>query len=178
VAPGTKQVLTITSAPGTTLRIHIVFPNGDTRSATTATDSSGHARFVYLQHSNKVSRGRVFATITINATKNGVASTLSKRYRISWSKIDLDVQPRTQAVGQAVDIWVHTSAHTSVTLGLHFPTGKVRHLHGVTGAAGWTRFVYGVDGRFLKARNRTIMVRATVHLHGKIYRNQTRFSVK
>jgi hypothetical protein len=81
-------------------------------------------------------------------------------------------------VGQADSIWVHTHAHKAVKIGLHFPTGKVKHLQGKTGPAGWTRFVYGVDGRFLKPRNRTVIVRVTVHLHGRLYRGQTHFTVK
>jgi hypothetical protein len=92
--------------------------------------------------------------------------------------VDIDVQPHTQSIGQAVSIWVHTHARTKVTVRLRFPTGKVRRVQGVTGPAGWIRFVYGVDGRFLKPRNRTVIVRATVHLHGKLFRGQTHFTVK
>jgi hypothetical protein len=165
IEPGTRQVIQIKSAPDTIIHIHISFPNGDLRTDITATDGAGNARYGYLQRSSKVMYRNRFATVTVEAIKDQGVTVKTVKYLIRWSKLDVAVQPRVQAVDKMIQVWVHTQAHTKVTVALFFPRkGSVKRLHGRTGRHGWVHLYYRV-GRYLKWGNdHTVLVRARVVL--------------
>lgn len=178
VTPGTRQVITVRSRPNTTIRIQVVFPSGDTRSATLTTDSSGTARYAFPQHASRITPQHVFASVTVTAESGRAASRVTEQYRVLWSALDVAVLPRQQAAGRPVALWVHSHAHTSVTLSLWFPNGKVLQFHTRTGRRGFARVLYTVGRSLSSGANRTVLVRARARV-GQAARNaETTFLIK
>jgi hypothetical protein len=178
VTPGQKQVIQITSSPNTIIHVRIVFPSGDVRIVTTATDAAGHARVAFPQHSNRVTYQHVFATVTVDASRAGtLVNTIQDQYRIGWAAIDVAVVPHQQAVGKRVVIWVHSSAHAELTVMLHFPAGSTLTLQDSTAKDGWAQLPYKI-GRYLKKpSNHTVQVVVSTNLSSKTVVAKTTFTI-
>ena len=174
VSPGSQQVITARSGPKVAVRFLVAFPNGDQRSSTSTTNAAGIARYSYLQAPSEIRHGHVFATVTVAASNGSATTTRSQTYRIRWSAIDVSVEPRNQSVGHTVTVWVHSRAHRIVTVSIMVPQkGQVARFSGRTGAGGWVHHAYTVKRAWQTAAQRTVQVRATVHLGNSIYRTQT-----
>ncbi|MGI8824248.1 MAG: hypothetical protein ACR2JC_01115 [Chloroflexota bacterium] len=177
VVPGKQQVISILSSPDTTIHIHIAFPSGDTRTLTTATNGSGHARFIFPQHPDRVAFQQVFATITVQAVRGLNSTQAVKRYRIAWSHLDLAILPRRQSVGRMVTIEVHSRRFSPVALRMRFPSGVRKTLQGVTGPHGWLRITYRI-GHYLKQPNKhVVVVKARVRAGGHVYRAKNTYVI-
>ena len=179
VEPGSRQVILMRSMPDTILHIRVLFPDGEGRSATTATDGSGNARFVYLQHPDRITYNQLFATVTVQAVKGAATAAQTLHYRIGWAPIDVSVQPRVQAVSHLVRVWVHTqSSRTTVVIALQFPKkGQVKKFQTRTGARGWASVAYRI-GHYLKSgANHTVVVRARARVGGTVRHAETTFAI-
>ena len=178
VKPGTRQVFVIRSVPDTIIHIHVRFPSGDSRTATTATDGKGIATYAFPQRASRIAYQQVYASVTIDAIKNSAITTKTVQYRILWGPIDVSVQPRVQAVSKSVTLWAHTSSRTRVRISLLFPKkGNVKRFFGVTGARGWVHIRYTI-GQYLKnGSNHTVVVRARAQVGGKVVVATTTFQI-
>jgi hypothetical protein len=178
VAPGEQQVVNIKSSPETIIHIQVTFPTGDGRTVTTATDSGGHAKFSYLQHASRVTFGHVFGTVTVDASQPGTAvSKVTELYRILWAPVDVAVQPRIQAVGRRVTIWVHSAARVPVDVTIRFPSGATLQLHDNTGADGWAHLEYKIGHYLKKPNNHVAKVFATTRTGDKSVGGKTTFTI-
>ncbi|HEX8919616.1 MAG TPA: hypothetical protein VF898_14020 [Chloroflexota bacterium] len=177
VKPGTKQVVVIRSSPDTILHIRITFPDGEERTATTATDQSGVARYTFVQRPNRITRADLQATVIVQAVRNGATTTQSASYRIGWGMVDVSVLPRQQAVGKRVKIWVHSHARSLVTIHLRFPSGTTTKIQTTTGAGGWASASYRVGKYLKKPSNHIVVVNVSVQFPHRIRHGQTTFSI-
>jgi hypothetical protein len=178
VAPGTQQTVQIISSPETVVHVRVSFSTGDGRIVTTATDSTGHAKVSFLQHSSRVTVGHVFGMVTVDAATPGRAmTTVTELYRILWAPIDVAVEPRTQAVGGHITFWVHSRAHMSVDVAIHFPSGTVLHLQAVTAANGWAHVPYTIGHYLKKPNNHVARVFASAEIGDKVVGSRTTFTI-
>lgn len=177
VAAGARQVVRITSSPNTTVRVHIVFPTGDTRTATIRTDAAGAARYAYPQHRGRVTDRSVVATVTVEAMRGGAVTTVTQRYHIGLGTLDVVVLPHVQSVGRVVTVEVHTQRRTRVVVIMRFPSGATQRLRGRTGAQGWARLPYRI-GRYLKRpNNHVVAVTARARVAGRLYRARATYTI-
>lgn len=168
VVPGQRQVIRITSSPDTVLHVQVSFPNGDTKTVTTATDPQGLAVYRFRQGRSQVTYGHVFAIVSVEAIKGDAHAKQTAQYRIGWSPVDVSVLPREQVVGKSVEIWIHTRARQQVKVRLRFPkAGEFKRLLGKTGGLGWAHISYRV-GQYLKnGSDHTVYVRARIPIDNK-----------
>jgi hypothetical protein len=169
-------VITVETDPKAEVRFRITFPNGDIRKIAMRADTVGMARYTFVQRSSTVTHSRSTATVSVTAS-NGLQTTArTATYRIGWSRIDLSVEPRAQVAGRTVLIWVHTRAHTWVTVSLT-PPGKSKTLQIKlqTGSTGWGHVRYRVVH---VTPTQPISVRATTRIGGSSYQVTGRIVVR
>jgi hypothetical protein len=179
VLPGNKQTIVVVSKPNITVQITVKFPNGDVRRDVTSTDATGRATFTFMQRPNEVTFGHVFAKVKISAGRMPAVATLARKYRIGWSKIDVSVQPRLQKVDKTSRVWVHSKRvrqHVSVIV--HFPVGKAKHLTGITDTSGWVELPFTVQAAQVTATNRVISIVARTRVKGEQYRATTTLRIE
>ena len=156
VAPGGKQTITITSAPNTTVHIRVDYPNGDHQSHGATTNASGRATYTYVQGQSKIMHNKFTARVTAKAGGGSAQRTVTHSYRILFGVIDVSAEPRTIRVGQIVDIFVHTSNYTRVSLFLLAPSGRLIRLTGRTGPKGFASFKFKVPAGLTTGSNKKV----------------------
>jgi hypothetical protein len=176
VNPGATQRISVSNLlPSTALQIRVTFPNGETVVAHANADSAGHAQFSFLQAGSTLTRHSRIAQVEITATTSSGTATTTMHFTVGFGKVDVVVQPRALPPGGAGAILVHTRAHKSVTVTLHFASGKKTTLRGLTGSHGWVKLRFNLP-RSAK-RGRSVTVRAVVRLHGKSVRASSALSI-
>jgi hypothetical protein len=174
VTPGAKQVIRVNAPAGTTVRVLVSFPTGDSLSGTATADSSGVARYTFVQPSSRITYKHVFARVTVEASNGPALSSLTTWYRINFGHLDLSVQPRKQKVHGTVMLWAHAKHHSTVRFTVRYPNGETQTLKpAITGPHGWVHARYKVQQYFAKP----VTVRARVRIGGKRYTASTSFTV-
>lgn len=158
--PGKTVTLTAVTAPNQTVHFLVTYPNGDHHSQSASSGTSGSARAKFKQPASKITHNNFTATVTARVTVNGLTSTASTQYRIKFAAIDLSVEPRSQAAGAYVDIYLHTKSRTRTVVAISFPNHTVQHKHGTTNSKGWMHWKYKVP------KGRTTSSSTSVHLRG------------
>jgi hypothetical protein len=156
VRPGSRQSIDATYLPDTNVRYRVVYPNGDTRTGTGRTDSSGTVRMSFVQPASKITRATSVATVTVDA---GSGLSWAGEYTIEFGAIDVAVQPRSQTPGGRVAIWIHARAREDVTATVRIPRGQAE-VRGRTGAKGWAKLTYRLP---VAVRGGALTIRADAH---------------
>jgi len=175
VAPGSQQVVTLTSSANTALHIRVDYPNGDHQSAKMTTTAAGKVVYRYQQGASKITHTKTTATITIT-TDHG--ATASKSYTILFNHIDVSVEPRVQSPGRKVTIWVHTVAHMPIVTSLLFPNHTSLQRKARTGPKGWSYMTYLVAKHKTVGRNHKVIVVGQTMAKKPHYSTKTTFTAK
>lgn len=150
VKPGNKQSIKVTTKSRAVMRFRVNYPNGDHQSHRGKANAKGVLTYTYTQGASKIKHNQQNATVIVT---NAAGVSVSKKYTIQFGKIDVSAEPRTQAVGKTVRLWIHTSARTRVVAVLLFPTGRLQSIAARTGSNGWANPTYKV-GRNLKSHGK------------------------
>jgi hypothetical protein len=176
VNPGATQRISVSNLVASTpLQIRVTFPDGEVLKSQANADASGRAQVSFLQAGSTLTRHSRTAQVEISAITASGTATTTVHYTIGYGKVDVVVQPRALSRGGTGAVLVHTRAHKSVIVTLHFAGGKMTTLHGVTGTLGWTKLHIKLP--LYAHRSQTISVRAVVRLHGKSVQASTTLSV-
>lgn len=173
VAPGSLEVVRLTSAANTVLHIRVTYPNGDHQSHSVTTNTAGKAVYRYKQGASKITHTNAKAVITI---KTDDGTTTSKSYTILFNRVDVSVEPRVQSPGRAVKIWVHSASRMPVTTTLLFPNHTYVQRQARTGAKGWTHFSYLVAKHKTVGRNHKVVVVGRTTAGNPHYSTKTTFT--
>jgi len=175
VAPGSLQIVKLTSSPNTVLHVRVAYPNGDHQSSRVTTNSAGKAVYRYQQGASKITHTKALATITV--TSDDGAST-SKSYTILFNHIDVSVEPRVQSPGRKVTIWVHSAAHMPIVTNLLFPNHTSAQRKARTGPKGWSQVAYLVPKHKTVGRNHKVIVVGQTMAKKAHYSTKTTFTAK
>jgi len=175
VAPGSLEVVRLTSVANTVLHIRVTYPNGDHQSHSVTTNTAGKAVYRYKQGASKITHTNAKAVITI---KTDDGTTTSKSYTILFNRVDVSVEPRVQSPGRTVKIWVHSASHMPVTTTLLFPNHTYVQRQVRTGAKGWTHFSYLVAKHKTVGRNHKVVVVGRTMAGNPHYSTKTTFTAK
>ena len=175
VAPGSQQVVTLTSSANAVLHIRVDYPNGDHQSAKMTTNAAGMVVYRYKQGASKITHTKAIATITIK-TDNGAST--SKTYTILFNHIDVSVEPRVQSPGRKVTIWVHAAAHMSIVTSLLFPNHTSIQHKARTGPKGWSYMTYLVAKHKTVGSNHKVVVKGQTIAKTSHYSTKTTFTAK
>ncbi len=176
VKPGSSQLVAVRQVnPQSTVRFQVKFPNGDELQGSAVADAGGEARFSFLQQASKITRRNNTAVVTIEGKSNGTAFRVSQDFKIGFSGVDVSIQPRQQAPGKFITIWVHSGNRLHFTVELKFPGGKTKLFNVITNAQGWASIRYHL-GTGLKAGEK-IVARADGHKGSKRVHSASSFRV-
>ncbi|HZU13727.1 MAG TPA: hypothetical protein VFB58_12880 [Chloroflexota bacterium] len=157
VKPGQTQSITVQGPAGVTVPVQIHYPNGVVQSLSSALSSSGSGTIAYRQPGSEISRrGR---RVTVTASLGGVSARTT--YALRYGHVDLAVPPLH--AGKSLSLAVHSAARSQVTVTI-MQGGHIRTMHVTTAANGW-----GTLHVRLRSAG-TAVFRATVRLHGRLYR--------
>jgi len=173
VAPGSQQVVTLTSSANTVLHIRVDYPNGDHQSAKMTTNAAGKAVYRYKQGASKITHSNAIATITITIDKGAKAS---KSYTILFNHIDVSVEPRVQSPGRKVTIWVHSAPHMAIVTSLSFPNHTYFQRKAKTGPKGWSYMTYVVAKHKTVGKNHKVIVEGQTMARHSHYSTKTTFT--
>ena len=160
VKVGKKQSIKITCTPNTVIHARVNYPNGDHQSKSVTTKANGTVTYTYTQGASKIMHNRLYANVILRAGSGASQVNLTKQYKILFGKIDVSAEPRTQAVGKVINIYVHTSKKTPVVAYLIFPNGNVTKVFGKTGPKGWAHLRYKVVKGKTRGSNHRVHVLA------------------
>lgn len=169
VAPGSQQIVRLTSSANTVLHIRVTYPNGDHQSAHMTTNADGKVVYRYKQGASKITHSNATATITATVDHGATAS---KSYTILFNHIDVSVEPRVQSPGHKVTIWVHSAAHMVIVTSLLFPNHTSLQRKAKTGPKGWSSMTY------LVAKHKTVGKNHKVIVEGQTMAKKTHYSTK
>ena len=141
-------------------------------------NASGIASYTYTQGASKTLHNRFVATVIVKVGNPPNRPSATATYRIGWGKIDASVEPRTQAVGKIVNVYVHTTLSKRVVAYLLFPNGKLVTLYGRTGPHKFMHKRYKIPRGWVTARNRKVKVLARLQSGRPPVSTQTFFMVK
>lgn len=178
VPVGKKQAVKIVSAPKTVVHIRVQYPNGDHQSHQVTTNARGKATYTYVQGSSKVFRHRRYAMVVAKAGTGAHQTTAKRKYKIGLGHLDVTAEPRSQAVGKVVNIFIHTRKFTRVMAILKFPTGKSIRRYGKTGKQGWAEIGYRVAKKLIKGKNRRVTVQGWLQSRKPNWHSGTWFTIK
>jgi hypothetical protein len=178
VAPGSDQVIRVASGPDIPVHIRVLYPNGDGRSGDVRTGSDGAARYTYRQPRSKIRHGMRDALVTVTAGTGPDAASVSRQYRIRFSAIDVSAEPRVQAVGKLVNIWVHAQSHVRVTVTIRVGARALALLTALTGPAGWAHRGFTVAPQFRVDSGEVVTILASARSGGRTEATKTRFRVQ
>jgi hypothetical protein len=173
VSPGSRQTLAFHFMAGATVHFTVAFPNGDRKLHTSTAGGQGNATYSFSQHSSEITRENDVATVTVDAQVGEQTAETQQRYHIGFGKIDVSAEPRRQAAGRKITIYVHTHARTGVELTV--ATSHPIHLSSVTGTHGWTHFSYRLSHKLRTGRK--VVVRASFHSGQRTYSTETTFAI-
>jgi outer membrane protein assembly factor BamB len=167
--PGKTVTLSATTTANQTVHFLVTYPNGDHHSASAKSNASGKATAHFTQPASKITHNNFTATVTAKVTVNGASSQATAQYTIKLGSIDLSVEPRSQAAGKKVGIWLHTKARTRTVVAVMFPNHSVQHKHGNTNASGWIHWNYKIPKGRTTASSNTVKLRgSTVNRHPNV----------
>lgn len=176
VKPGQKQVVSLSAAPNTEVRIRVTYPNGDHQSGKVTTSAQGTATYSYKQAASKIKHNDRTATVTATVGTGATAVKVSKTYTIAFGKIDVSAEPRTVKVGQTVDIFVHAKAGSRVAVIMVSPSGASVSRTGRTGPKGFASIKYKIPRGFASSGQK---VKVTARLaQNQHVSTSTTFTVK
>lgn len=174
VKVGKKQTVTIKGTANTVVHIRVTYPNGDHQSHAVTIGANGTAKYTYVQGASKILHNRFYATVQAKAGTAPLQATVTAQYKILFGRLDLAVEPRTQAVGKTVNIWIHASPRVKVFATLTFPNRKFKRLSGKTGPKAWAHLRYKVAKKMTKGKNHKVTVVAG---YGRLS-TKTTFTIK
>jgi hypothetical protein len=176
VKPGAMQHISVQHlTPATTVQLRVSFPNGDVSGSRVTADATGRAQFSFIQSGSMLTRQSRTAVVEVTSTTASGTATTTLHYTIAYGTVDVVAHPRTLSVGGSGAILVHTQPHKGVTVQVKPASGRATNMHGTTGRLGWVKLSYKV--KLSWRRGRTVVVHATVRLHGKQYHARTTISV-
>ncbi len=160
VKSGQKETITVKSTPNTVVHIRVQYPNGDHQSHQVTTNASGSATYTYTQGASKVTHKAFVATVTAKVGSGATANTQTATYSIAFGKIDLSIEPRAQAVGKVIDIFVHAAKGSRVEVFILPPNGHVIKKTGHTGPKGFASIKVKIPKGLVSGHNKKVTVQA------------------
>lgn len=176
VKPGTQQLISVTSSPSVPVHFEVDFPNGDMLDRSTRTDTAGQARYTYVQRSSMILHNLRVARVTVTAGTNGATSNATATYRIGFGVIDASVEPRIQAAGGTVRVWVHAMPNNPILVSLRLAGKEILRIAGRTGPRGWLHRRYTISPSLGSGRTVTVVARA--ESGDRLSRTSTTFQVR
>ncbi|MGH2448555.1 MAG: hypothetical protein ACRDFS_08130 [Chloroflexota bacterium] len=176
LAPGKKQMLTVTSAAGAQIAVTVTFPNGDTKHASGTASSAGTFVFSYKQPGSRITHNSSKASVSALATLGAQSKHSVKTYAIGFAQVDVSSLPRNQHAGKSISIWIHASRGTKyVGLKLYAHKRILATTSGYVGKHGWWYHHYVIPKKASKGR--VGVYGYAVFKSGKTYRGETSFRI-
>ena len=175
LAPGQRQIVTVYTAPRSSVTIHVAFPNGEHQLGRKTADANGVAIYRYHQRSSLTTHNHFDARVSITVISGSRSAQAQTQYRVLFGPIDLSAEPRDTQPGGEVRIWVHAKPYAHVTLTVHPPDGAPVLFRATTGPRGWAYYAYHIGGQ--DAPLGTAQVTATTDSGGKTVATSTSFTI-
>lgn len=176
VKPGGMQHISIGNlVPITPVQVRVTFPDGEVSQMRMDSDAAGKAQFSFIQPGSRLTRYGRAAVVEITSTTASGLATTTLHYTIGYGKVDVVAHPRTLPVGGHGAILVHTRVHQPVTITVGPAGGRAKKMHGTTGRHGWLKLSYKIEPS--THHGRSLVVRATIRLHGKKFHATTTITV-
>lgn len=106
VLPGQRQLMSIVASPNTSLRISVVYPNGNRHSVLRAVPSSGALTYTYTQPSSVITPWHSAGRVLVTDLHSGASTVAS--YAIAKGHFDLHIAPPKALPGHRVTFWVYS----------------------------------------------------------------------
>jgi hypothetical protein len=116
--------------------------------------------------------------VTVTAGAADAQSSLSAKFTIGFGHVDVSAEPRSQAPGKKVRLWVHAAAHSRVVLSVGLGGKPMVRFRGTTGPKGWLHHAYrvGTSPRF--SSGATVRVIAVARTGGRSWHTATTFQIR